>query len=165
VRAAQVGELRQAPEAVEIAGHGAIEIAAVALNPVDLAVAAGRFYGGHPPLPYVPGCEAVGRLEGDRLYVFGDGRGTVKEGFLAERADIPEALVVPVSDGLDDATAAACGIAGIGLDPGLGESAGSADDRLLVLGATGTVGSLALQAALAFGAEGVGRGRAGCRQA
>ena len=43
---------------------------AVALNPLDLAVAAGRFYGGHPPFPYVPGCEAVARTQdGDRVYV------------------------------------------------------------------------------------------------
>ena len=37
---------------------------AVALNPVDLTVGTGVFHGGHPPLPYVPGGEAVGRTKG-----------------------------------------------------------------------------------------------------
>ena len=77
-------------------------------NPVDLAVAAGRFYGGHRH-PYVPGCEAVGRRDvGTRVYVFGDGRGTVKEGFLAERVDVPAELDSPVPDGIEDAVAASC---------------------------------------------------------
>lgn len=52
------------PVQVELEGEGSFEIASVALNPLDLSVAAGRFAGGHPPLPYVPGCEAVGRRNG-----------------------------------------------------------------------------------------------------
>jgi len=154
VRAAQVVELGRPPQAVEIDGDGALEVVAVALNPVDLAVAAGRFYGGHPPLPYVPGCEAVGRRDGARVYAFGDGRGTVKAGFLAERVDSSAALDAPVPDGLDDAVAAACGVAGIaGWVPVATRAPVRPDDRVLVLAATGTVGSIALQAARALGAE------------
>ena len=75
MRAAQIAELGSPPEPVDREGEGPVEILAVALNPLDLAIAAGRFYGGHPPLPYVPGCEAVGRLDGKRVYLFGEGRG------------------------------------------------------------------------------------------
>jgi NADPH2:quinone reductase len=139
---------------VDAAGGGAVEIAAVALNPVDLAVAAGRFYGGHPPLPYVPGCEAVGRLDGRRVYLFGDGRGIRSDGFLVERTDFPEALSVPVPDGIDDGVAAACGIAGIaGWVPVAERAPVRSDDRVLVLGASGTAGSVAVQAARLLGAE------------
>ena len=154
MRAARVTELGKPPEPAEIENGGSLEIAAVALNPLDLAVAAGRFYGGHPPLPYVPGCEAVGRRDGRRVYVFGDGRGTVKDGFLQERADHPSELESPVPDGLDDAVAAACGIAGLaGWIPVATRAPVRRDDRVLVLGATGTAGSVAVQGARVLGAE------------
>ena len=92
MRAAQIHELKAAPEPVEIDGGGSISIEAVALNPIDIAVGSGVFYGGHPPLPYVPGCEAVGRDgSGALVYLFGDGHGIAKPGFLAERSTSPTA--------------------------------------------------------------------------
>lgn len=154
MRAVQVTEIGKPPQVASVEDEGGIEIAAVALNPLDLAVAAGRFYGGHPPLPYIPGCEAVGRREGERVYLFGDGRGTARDGFLAERVDFPEPLVVRVPEGIDDATAAAAGVAGIAGWLPLAERAPvQPDDRVLILGATGTVGSIAVQAARALGAD------------
>jgi NADPH2:quinone reductase len=169
VRAAHIAELGKPPEAVDIEGGGEIAILTVALNPLDLAVAAGRFYGGHPPLPYVPGCEAVGHRDGERLYLFGEGWGTRRDGFLVERVDFPPTLAVPVPDGLDDAVAPACGIAGIaGWVPVAWRAPIRPGDRVLVLGATGTVGSVALQAARLLGAERVvaaGRDRARLRRA
>ena len=161
MRAAQITGLGKPPESVHMEGEGPIEIVAVALNPLDLAVAAGRFYGGHPPLPYIPGCEAVGRRDGERLYLFGEGRGTLRDGFLIERADFPPSLAVSVPDELEDAAAAACGIAGIaGWLPVASRAPVRPGDRVLVLGATGTAGSVALQAARVLGAERVvGAGR------
>ncbi len=154
MRAAQISELGTPPEPVTIEGEGSIEILAVALNPLDLAVAAGRFYGGHPPLPYIPGCEAVGRLDGERVYLFGDGRGTVQDGFLAERVEFPADLAVPVPEGVDEAVAAAAGVAGIaGWLPFAEAAPVRPEDRVLVLGATGTVGAVAVQAARVLGAE------------
>jgi NADPH:quinone reductase len=142
------------PEVVVRDGGGACGIVAVALNPLDLAVAAGRFYGGHPPLPYVPGCEAVGLLDGERRYLFGEGRGIRQDGFLVEQTDFPEELTVPVPDELDHGVAAACGIAGIaGWLPVAERAPVRPDDRVLVLGATGTAGSVAVQAARLLGAE------------
>lgn len=154
VRAAQIVELGRPPQAADVERDGGLEIVAVALNPLDLAVGAGRFYGGHPPLPYVPGCEAVGRLDGERVYLFGEGRGIGRDGFLIERAEFPAQLAVPVPDGVDDAVAAACGIAGIAGWLPLAERAPvRPDDRVVVLGATGCVGSIALQVARLLGAE------------
>jgi NADPH:quinone reductase len=153
VRGARIAELGAQPELATVERDGSAEIVAVALNPLDLAVAAGRFYGGHPPFPYIPGCEAVARIGGTRMHLFGDGRGTTKDGFLAERVDFPEELAAPVPDGLDDGTAAACGIAGMaGWGPVARRAPVQPDDRALVLGATGTVGSIALQGARALGA-------------
>lgn len=154
VRGARIAELSTLPQVAEIDGGGALEVLAVALNPLDLAVAAGRFYGGHPPLPYVPGCEAVARRDGERVYLFGDRRGTGANGFLAERVDFPAELAVPVPEGVDDAVAAACGIAGMaGWMPVAHRAPVEPGDRVLVLGATGFVGSVAVQGARALGAE------------
>jgi NADPH:quinone reductase len=154
VRAARITELGAPPEVTEAEGGGPVEVLAVALNPIDLAVGSGRFPRGHPPLPYVPGCEAVGLVDGTRRYLFGEGFGTARDGFLAERVDFPAGVGIPVPSDLDDATAAACGIAGIaGWVPLARRAPVRAGDRVLVLGATGTVGSVAVQAARALGAE------------
>lgn len=154
MRVAQVAELGQPPQVVdrpEPAGSN-VTIAAVALNPLDLNIAAGRFYGGHPPLPYVPGCEAAGRLDdGTPVYLFGDGRGIAKDGFLAERVSFATPLRLP--DAVDLRLAAALGIAGVAAWVSVAWKAKvGPDDRVLVLGAGGTVGGLAIQAATLLGA-------------
>ena len=160
MRAAQVRELGDDPAVTDIEapepgdGELLLDVEAVALNPLDLSVGAGRFYGGHPPLPYAPGCEAVARTpDGRRVYLFGDGRGVGKPGFLAERVAVPASLPLPLPDGVDPALAAAAGIAGIAAWVPVAWRAGlTPDDRVLVLGATGAVGRIAVQAARLLGA-------------
>jgi NADPH:quinone reductase-like Zn-dependent oxidoreductase len=154
VRAAQIRELKAPPRPVDVGDVDGLEILAVALNPLDLAVGGGVFYGGHPPLPYVPGCEAVGRRGDGRLvYLFGEGRGVSRDGFLAERVDASPELDLTLPDDVDPALAAAAGIAGIAAwvpvawKAKVGEGA-----RVLVLGGTGAVGRLAAQAAQLLGA-------------
>jgi NADPH:quinone reductase len=154
MRAAQIAGLGREPQLVELEGDGAVEIRAVALNPIDIAVANGRFYGGHPPFPYVPGNEAVGLVEGVRLHLHGENRGITLNGFLVERLDFPAALGAPVPDELDDATASACGVAGLaGWMPVAVRAPVQPDDRVLVLAATGAAGRVAVQAAKLLGAQ------------
>ena len=155
MRAALVTELGRPPivgEAPEPSGPS-LEVLAAALNPIDRAVAAGKFYGGHPPLPYVPGCECVGREDGGRVvWTFGGGLGLARNGTMAERAE-PGAVVAAVPEGVDPALAAALGIAGLaGWIPVARRAPVRADDRVLVLGATGTAGEVAVQAAKLLGA-------------
>jgi NADPH:quinone reductase len=94
VRAARIHELGAEPRVEEIAdpepadGRDPLEVLTVALNPLDINIAAGRFYGGHPPLPYIPGSEAVVRRAGTRFHTFGDGLGIARDGALAERAAV-----------------------------------------------------------------------------
>lgn len=87
---------------------------------------------------------------------------------MAERA-APGAVVVEVPEGADPALAAALGIAGLaGWLPLAWRAPVRAGDRVLVLGATGTVGQVALQAARLLGAEHVvaaGRDQAGLERA
>ncbi len=135
-------------------GEQSYEIAAVALNPIDVNVSAGRYFGGHPDFPYIPGCEGVGRAaDGTRVYLFGDGLGLARDGLLAERAAAPASLGIPIPDDVSDELAVSCGIAGLaGWMPVAWRAPVRPDDRVLVLGATGTVGLVAVQAAKLLGA-------------
>ena len=155
MRAALIAELGSPPRRGELPDVAAgIEIEAVALNPLDIAVGGGRFYGGHPELPYPPGCEAAGRTEdGTPVYLFGAGRGSVQPGFLAERVSAPDELQLRLPDGVEPALAAAAGIAGVaGWVPVAWKAKVTPADRVLVLGASGVVGLVALQAAKLLGA-------------
>jgi NADPH:quinone reductase len=155
VKAALVTELGRPPEVGEAPdpGEGHLEVLAAPLNPLDRSVAAGTFYGGHPPLPYVPGCECVGRdSDGRIVWTFGGGLGLARNGTMAERTE-QGAVVAEVPEGADPALAAALGIAGLaGWLPVAWRAPVRESDRVLVLGATGTVGTVALQAARLLGA-------------
>ena len=157
MRAAVISELGQSPtftERTDPTGEAIFEISAVALNPIDINVGAGRFFGGHPELPYIPGCEGVGRAaDGTRVYLFSGGLGLSRDGVLAERVAAPTDLGIPLPDSVSDEVAASCGIAGMaGWMPLAWRAPVRKDDRVLVLGATGTVGLVAVQAAKLLGA-------------
>ena len=164
----ELGRPPQAGEAPEPDGE-AIEVLAAPINPIDAAVAAGRFYGGHPTLPYVPGSECVGREASGRVvWTFGGGLGVARNGTMATRSALGQ-VVADVPEGADPALAAALGIAGLaGFMPVTWRAPVREDDRVLVLGATGVVGQVALQTAKLMGAAHViaaGRDRRGLDRA
>ena len=143
-------------------GRALIEIHAVPLNPIDIALATGKHYLGPPKTPYVPGSEGVGvvvegeSLEpGTRVYVSDDGLGgRGRDGTLAERATVAEEEALVLPDEVSDELAGACGTAGLaGWLPVVWRASTGPGDRVLVLGATGTVGLAAVQAARLKGAE------------
>jgi NADPH:quinone reductase len=160
MRAAVVRELGVPPEPGEVEepapgeGETLVEVLAAPLNPIDIATGAGRFYGGHPPLPYVPGCESVGRLDsGELVWAHGSGLGVKRNGGLAERLAAPEQALLPLPDGTDPVVAGALGIAGLaGWVPLAWRAPLGGGETVLVLGATGTVGLVAVQAARILGA-------------
>ena len=156
VRAAVLHEHGSAPRFGEFdppgpeSGGIVIEVAAAGLHHLDLHKATGTFYSGPPPLPSVVGTDGVGAHDGRRVYF----DATVAPfGSMAERALVPEESLFDVVDGVDDATAAALGNTGLaawlalawrsGLQPG---------ETVLVLGANGAVGTIAVQAAKLLGA-------------
>src|SRR4051794_3173079 len=160
MRAALIRELGATPEVGEADepraadGEVVLEVVAAPLNPIDVNVAAGRFHGGHPDFPYVPGCEGVGRVTGSGRLVWAVGSvGLRRDGTMAERVAVPEAELVDVPDGADPALAAALGIAGLaGWMPLAWRAPVREGETVLVLGASGTVGLVAVQAAKALGA-------------
>ena len=175
MKAALIRELGGLPEPAEVdaperdAGRALVEIHAVALNPIDVALASGKHYLGPPKTPYIPGSEGVGTIveakeleAGTRVYVSDDGLGgRGRDGTLAELATVAEEEALPLPDRVSDDLAAACGTAGLaGWLPVAWRAAVGPGDRVLVLGCTGTVGLAAIQAARVRGAERVvGSGR------
>jgi len=160
VRAAIVTEVGRPPEPGEAGepaaadGDVVVDVLASPLNPIDLAVASGRNPAGHPPLPFVPGCEGVGTLGGRLVWVYRGGVGIARNGCMAERVAAPEDAITPVPEGADPAVAGAMGIAGMAGWASLSTRVPvREDDVVLVLGATGTVGRVAVQAARLLGAR------------
>src|SRR5436305_12678005 len=139
-------------EPVDGDGAVAADVLAAGLNPVDLRKASGAFRRApERPLPSVAAWGGVVRMpDGSRGY-FSDP--VPPFGALAARTLVrPEALF-PVADGVDDAVAVALGIAGLAAWLALewtGRIRGG--ETVLVLGASGTVGQVAVQAARLLGA-------------
>jgi len=156
VRAALIRELGSGPELGEAdqPAVDVVEVLAAPLNPVDLGVASGNYHAGNPPLPYVPGCEAVGRTADGRIvWIFGGGFGLSRDGGMAERAVIGDAAAVEVPADVDPTLAGALGIAGLaGWLPFTWRAPLHGGETVLVLGATGSVGLVAVQAAKLLGA-------------
>jgi NADPH:quinone reductase len=179
VRAAVVEGLGRPPAPAEVPaprrrpGEALVRIRAAALNPVELHIWNGHFFDGPPRPPYVIGLEGVGVVEegerlspGTRVRVEFVHPGYGRDGSVAEYAVAPEepdgtdrasqASVAPIGEELDDTAAAALGVpvftalmcleraqhAGASLDGG----------HVLVTGATGAVGLVAVQLAKLMGA-------------
>ncbi len=95
--------------------------------------------------------EGVGHTtDGKRVY-FGE-RSVLPWGAWAEQTLVPEEEVWEVPDGVDDRTAIAMGIAATGALVPLEAANIKAGEKVLILGATGTLGQIALQLARYLGA-------------
>jgi NADPH2:quinone reductase len=167
VKAARIEELGQLPAIRELdepdrgSRQALLAPTAVPLNPIDVSTSKGTFYGGAPPTPYTPGSEGVATVvesaslpKGTRVYVSGDGLGRQRDGTLAELAVAAEEILTPIRDDISDDLAGACGTAGLsGWLSAVWRAKTTPADRVLVLGATGTVGLAAVQAARIVGAQ------------
>jgi len=151
VRAARLHALGGVPSVDDVGapeGPNVVAVVAAGLNPVDVAIGSGRFYGGSPETPYVVGSEAVGNAPDGRRVWFRT------NGAVAEQAAASPEQTFEIPEAIDDATALACGIAGItGWLAVSWRAQVTADDTVLVLGASGTVGTAAVQGAKLLGAK------------
>jgi NADPH:quinone reductase-like Zn-dependent oxidoreductase len=133
-------------------GELLVTVTAVGLHPIVKALARGTHYGSTGDLPFVPGLDGVGRLaDGSRVY-FGMSRRPY--GTFSERGLAANWMCIPLPDGLDDATAAAIANPAMSSWVALAERAKFvAGESVLILGATGVAGRLAVQVAKRLGAR------------
>jgi NADPH2:quinone reductase len=132
-----------------------VEMAFAAVNPVDRYTAEGRV-APDGPLPRTIGMEGAGRRadDGRPVIVQGSGLGTARDGAWSSRVVAPSIAVTDVPAGVDLAEAAAMGVAGVTAWRTATEQAKvTADDRVLVLGASGGVGSMLVSLCHSLGAR------------
>ena len=141
-------------------GRLLVAVTAVPITPLDLLCASGTSYFGAPALPYVPGVQAVGvvragavELVGRRVWFPTTAGMAPGDGGLAELAVADAAEAVLVDADLPDTVVAALGLSAVAAWEVLdGRAAVRPGETVLVLGAGGVVGQVAVQAARLLGA-------------
>lgn len=165
MKSARISAYGESPELVEIDPPGepgpyaesavgpaeVVDVLIAGINPVDLVIASGKFDAGAPPLPYGPGMEGIGRMA-DGEVVWFDGS-HFPWGSMAEKAVITEGSGITLPAGIAPEQAIGFGVAGLAAWLSLDWRGGLKDgETVLVLGASGSVGQVAIQAARMMGA-------------
>jgi NADPH2:quinone reductase len=157
MNAAVVYQLGKPPRCQEfsepVAGENEVilQVRAAALKPVDRQLAGGSHYASPRAVPFVCGIDGVGQIDAGQRVFFGGCRPPF--GAMAQRTVVPRAFVFPVADGLDDALAAALPNPGVSAWLALSFRAKLAPrENVLILGATGVAGKLAVRIAKLLGA-------------
>jgi NADPH:quinone reductase-like Zn-dependent oxidoreductase len=139
-------------------GEALVTVTAAALHRIVKSLANGTHYGSTGILPFVPGVDGVGRLQsplgelpaGSRVY-FGAARPPF--GTFAQQSLASASMIVPLPDALDDATAAAIANPAMSSSAALMRAQFKSGESVLILGATGVAGQLAIQIAKSRGAR------------
>lgn len=157
MQGAVVHALGEAPRCEEFAapvagdGEAFVQVRAASLKPIDKQLASGTHFAAPRELPFVCGTDGVGTLSDGQRVFFGGVRAPF--GAMAERAVASRAFCFPVPDGLDDVTAAALPNPGVSAWLALAYRAKVvAGESVLILGATGVTGKLAVRIAKLLGA-------------
>jgi len=129
-----------------------ITVTAASLSHVTRSRASGTHYSTSGQVPFVPGIDGVGQLaDGRRVYFV---LPTAPFGSMAEQSLVKATQCLALPADLDDVTAAAIAIPGVSSWAALLESAKfQAGETVLVNGATGISGRLAVQIARYLGAK------------
>jgi len=137
------------PEAKD--GEVVVRVRAAALKPIDQQMATGAHYASHRQLPAVCGTDGVGLLpDGKRIFFAGS---RTPYGAMAEQTVVAAMRCVVLPENVDDVTAAALFNPGLSAFGALKWRAQLAPgEAVLILGATGVTGKLAIQTAKLLGA-------------
>jgi NADPH:quinone reductase-like Zn-dependent oxidoreductase len=128
-----------------------VHVHAAALKPVDRQIVDGAHYAAPRQFPFVCGTDGVSHLDDGRRVFFGSCRPPY--GAMAQRTLVPAAFTFPLPDDLDDELAAAVANPGVSAWLALTYRAKLAPGEIvLVLGATGVTGRLAVRIAKLLGA-------------
>jgi len=132
-------------------GEAIVYVHAASLKPIDKQLASGSHYASPRKLPCVCGSDGVGHLDDGQRVFFGGPR--PPHGAMAQRTVVPRAFTFPVPENLDDETAAAMPNPGISAWLSLTYRAKVVPgENVLILGATGVTGNLAVKIAKLLGA-------------
>jgi NADPH:quinone reductase-like Zn-dependent oxidoreductase len=137
-----------------------VRVAIAGVGTWDPDLVEGTFQEVDAPLPRVIGSDGAGTVVavggsvkrfavGDRVY--GWGFGNRKGGFFAEYAAIPERELAPIPDSISFEDAGALAVSGITALQGLEHLGLDAGDRIMIFGASGGVGHVAVQLARLLG--------------
>jgi NADPH:quinone reductase len=142
------------------ANEALIRIKASAVNPLDGIIRMGGFPTAKKP-PLILGEEAAGVVErngggfkaGERVIVYGGGLGVFRDGTWAEVVAAPASSLRRLPDNISFEEGAALTNVGVTAYGALRTAKLKADETLVVLGATGGVGSAGVQIGKAIGAR------------
>jgi NADPH:quinone reductase-like Zn-dependent oxidoreductase len=166
--------LQDLPQPEPAAGEVLVDVEAASVNGFDLSVAGGYVFDMLPhEFPVVLGRDLVGTVT-----AVGDGVDTIavgdrvagvipgvalsaRTGSFAETVALPAAAVTRVPAGINAPAAAVIGLAGIAAHDALEALGIQPGDTVLISGATGGVGSIATQLAVAAGATVIATARPG----
>lgn len=128
-----------------------VEMRLASVNPFDAQVLRGQI--GDPTKLITLGAEGIGLLDGQPVHVSGGGLGAGRDGTYAEKVAVPRGAVREVPSGVSLQAAATVGVAGKTAWRAVHQLARLQDDDVvLVLGASGGVGTFAAQLARLTGA-------------
>jgi NADPH:quinone reductase-like Zn-dependent oxidoreductase len=128
-----------------------VHVQAASLKPVDKQLASGSHYASRRELPCVCGSDGVGHLDDGQRVFFGGSR--TPYGAMAQRTVVQRALTFPVPENVTDETAAALPNPGVSAWLSLAYRAKLVrGENVLILGATGATGKLAVKIAKLLGA-------------
>jgi NADPH:quinone reductase-like Zn-dependent oxidoreductase len=132
-------------------GEVIVHVHAASLKPVDKQLASGTHYASSSELPCVCGSDGVGHLDDGQRVFFGGPR--PPHGAMAQRTIVRRAFTFPVPKNVNDETAAALPNPGVSAWLSLTYRAKLVrGENVLILGATGVTGKLALKIARLLGA-------------
>jgi NADPH:quinone reductase-like Zn-dependent oxidoreductase len=141
----------QFPEPVAGDNEVVVDVCAASLKPVDKQIADGSHYASPRQFPFICGMDGVGYLSDGQRVFFGGCRPPY--GAMAQRTVVPKAFVFPVPAALKDEIAAALPNPGVSAWLTLTHRAKlSSGENVLILGATGVTGKLAVRIAKLLGA-------------
>lgn len=128
-----------------------VHVHAASLKPIDRQLASGSHYASHGDFPRVCGSDGVGHLDDGQRVFFGGPR--PPHGAMAERTVVPRAFTFPIPESLSDEAAAALPNPAVSAWLSLAYRAKLAPgESVLILGATGVTGRLAVKIAKLLGA-------------
>lgn len=132
-------------------GEVIVHVHAASLKPVDKQLASGSHYASRGELPRVCGSDGVGHLDDGQRVFFGGPR--PPHGAMAQRTIARRAFTFPVPENVNDETAAALPNPGVSAWLSLAYRAKLVrGENVLILGATGVTGKLAVKIARLLGA-------------